>query len=1056
LSTVDVETTMIGARAGQGLFNSDIIYKLDAPNGYPTECAWLSGTPLKSLASPSATLIYNASGAIQPSFTLRCRPGRFERFVWYDDAVDLNSTTLVHHEHQVDCPYVLESHTSIHKTQNISLADLGTNGIGGWNDCRCRAIKYSPLGHPGDDYSDFSYMADIIFVDTQFPSEFDLDTWRGSDSLPYNQSKDFAFFQLTSGNNVEPDVGWGPGSWKTGDGSTFQLVPGVLYRYLRANLLRNPGDLIIDAVPDLIIKDTHTNTPKSTWMRAVLSADGAWHNTNNISPMIITPGDYVMYDHIDSNWYCLSSSDNEGTSVARNTSAFNITPSNWATFDFVTTGISVDYIWPSVLFNEGPVHVAAELSAVAWIMETPTGGLSSVSKIDPANPFSFIAEDIGIYAVSAIGYGTFPPETFAITTNLSSFDTTLTNTPSGALGVETIYNDRINMLINIPLTGWNYTTNQYDVTAIGARPFWAKAYDTSNDQTKQKGTLAWGGGIRLIIDDYTFVTQPDISTMSLSSNYYVDYLRKGSSSLTWTQPVEFIINEEKREWCKLLLDPSVASPLDDYLLNITNEMVISASVETSNMMLENSSNMFVNYWSNIPFTWNQEIVNSTNGLPPTGGRWVPTVSGELVDPLVPYANLTNRHFPTIASVPYVGNLYTTEYSGGYFVPRMLGTSVYVGKGWETEIDTSVISNDLSARGITASFRDPDKYIGKDRGLSKTNQLSPIISGGNDQRWQKGDITEGFKAGDVVGAKEYQEYIPYQTKYESTGINSNGLRTQSEKYDPWTGSTDSVWADPTYFPPNFKNEHDINGWYDNNLPENTFIYEWKTDIFGNNYALLKDNTIEGVYDRKQAFGTMWIRNQENLIAPISALFPTYDIFQDAASSVDYTIKNFDLWYDTLMLQTSSHVIIEYINFDYDTNRIFTIADNVNAIDLESLSGGQYGGHWLFDEEKRVTLCQVLSDAANNTVYPILYNYDIDSVERTTLFNLSGHGLINGLSALNMNRIEEPVFSFNQNTKNYNNTFAGHSSNYAGIIINSINVNEINGIQSVYSITPNLTS
>jgi hypothetical protein len=424
--------------------------------------------------------------------------------------------------------------------------------------------------------------------------------------------------------------------------------------------------------------------------------------------------------------------------------------------------------------------------------------------------------------------------------------------------------------------------------------------------------------------------------------------------------------------------------------------------------------------------------------------------------LVPYANFTNRHFPTIATAPYVGNLYTLADSGGYYVPKMLGAGVYTGRNWTNGIDTSVISNDVSARGISASFRNPDKYTGNDRGLSQKNQLSPIVNEDSDQRWQKGDITEGYRAGDVVGVKKYQEYIPYQTKYESTGFNFNGLRTQNDQYDPWIGDTDSMWADPTYFPPNFRNEYDILGWYNNELPEDTFIYQWKTDIFGNQYVLLKDDTLDGVYDKRQAVGNMWMRNQESIIAPISAIFPTYDLYQDSLSSVSYILKDFDMWYDTLMLKTSSHVIIEHINFDWDNNRIYTIADNIRAIDLSVDTGGKYGGHWLFDEEKRVTLCQVLSDANNNTVYPVLYNYDIDSVEMTTLYNLSGNSQINAMSALYLTHIEDPSFTYNKNTKNYDLSFVGYSDRYVGMLITTMNINENTGLNSIYSIAPALIS
>ena len=1054
LISLNVEDTMIGARAGYGVYDSDLIYKLDSSNGYPTECAWLSGTNIDTLAGVSATFMYNATGKIQPSLTLRCKPGNFETFVWHDQPTYINSTTICHHEHQVDCTYYVNTHKSIYSTKDVGLEKLLTNGIGGWNDCTCRAIKYSPLGHPGDNYSDYSYMTDIVFVDTQFPDTFDIDSWRGTDSLPYNTSKDFAFFKLSGGNTLEPDVGWGPGAWKTGDDSEFQFNPGVVYKYLRANLYRNPGDLLFNAVPELIIKQQYTNTPSARWMKAIINSNGNWEGTEERSPMILDPGDYIIYDHIDSNWYCLSSEGTAGFTYTESTSTRNI-DSEWANYDYVTIDSVVNYLWPSTVSDTTPTsHVASELSAVTWTVTPPVGSTITVSSINPFNYFAFIADQIGTYVVTAIGYGPFGTESTTVTPNLTCVDTLSIRSASGSLAIETVYNDRINMLINIPLTGWNYTTNAFDGISLGARPFWAKSYDNSSTQNKQKGTMKWGGGIRTTIDDYTLVTQPNIATLSFVSNCYVDYIRRDNNSIIWEQPVEFIVNEGTSEWCKLVIDPSRASPLDDYLFNITNEMIVSATTVPTDIIFTNENDMFVNYWANGDFTWNQQIVNSTNGAPPTGGKWIPAISGNLVTPLIPCANLTNRHFPTIATAPYVGNLYNIETFGGYFIPKMLGASIYIGRDWTNVLDPSVLSDDVDARGITASFRDVATYIGNDRGLSHKNQLSPIVNIDSDQRWQKATITEGLKAGEVVGVKEYQTYIPYQTKYESTGFNFNGLRVQSDLYDPFTGDFDITWADPTYFPPNFRNEYDIIGWYNNKLPEDTFIFQWKTDIFGNQYTLLKDTTITGVYNKRQAYGEMWMRNQESIIAPISAIFPTYDLYQDSISSVNYSIKDFDLWFDTLMLKTSSHVIIEHLSFDWVNNTIYTIADNIDVIDLQTSSGGQYGGHYLFDEEKLVTFCQVLSDVDHNTVYPILYNYDIDSIEKTTLFNLSGNSMINDLSALQLSVIEEPKFSYNENTKTYNISFIGYSDIYTGIIFITMNINNTNGLENVYAITPSL--
>jgi len=1054
LSSISVETAIVGARSGYGLYDSDMIYKLNAPNGYPVECAWLSGLDLKTLAGSNSTLVYNATGKIQPSLTLKCKPGNYETFVWQDSSIFIDETSIVHYNHQVDCLYYINDHKSIHDTKNIGIVDLATNGIGDWNDCTCRAIKYSPLGHPGSNYSDYSYMTDIVFVDTQFPEHFDLDSWRGTDSLGYKSSKDFAFYQV-SGNNPEPDVGWGAGQWKTGDGSRFRFETGVVYKYLRSNLLRNPGDLIVDFVPNLIIKHKHTNTTKAEWMKATLDTDGIWEKSTSASPMVLNAGDFIMYDHIDSNWYCLTSDDTRGSTVGTYlASSVSIEANPWYTSNHLTTGQYVDYVWPVGFYDDGPEHSAAELTAVVWNLIKPDSTNVETIKISPNNKFSYLIDQIGEYQVSGIGYGPFAPETFVVLPPVSGVNFDLTTELSGSLGITTRYNDRINAVINIPLSGWDYTSNVYNVTAVGGRPFWAVSYDNSSGQTKQKGTMTWGGGIRTPIDDYTFITQPDISRLSLVENIYVDYKNNGTGNIIWEEPIEFKINSESKRWCDLVINPLCTSPLSSYLDNINTEMVISATNNPSDIILSNESEMFVNYWANSAITWKQALVNSTNGIPPTGGLWVDYISGTLVDALVPYANILNRHFPTIATIPYIGDLYSREDVGGYFLPKLMGLTTYIGKGYTNTIYTDDLENTYN-RELSAIFQNPALYT-RDAGVSNKTQIKPISSTNIDSSWLKTGITLDSYSGTSDELPGYSEFIPYQTKYESTGFNYNGFKIQNDKYDPWSGALDNTWNDIQAFPENFRGEHNIDSWYGNIENQNKFVYQWKTDIFGNQYFLLKDRALETIYTKNNATGYMWTKNTDgNAVSAsvsLSSIYNNFGLFTSAVSSdiLNGQIRDFDIWFDTIMVYTTGHLLFEKIKYDYDTSRIYSIADDVHIIDLSSNNNGNYGGVWLFDEEKHVTICTVASsDYADNVIYPKLYNLDLESNILTTIFDGRNNVECNEISSVLLSSVEQPVFSYNNINNTYNISFVGYSTYYGdGMVLTTMNIR--NTIDDTYTV------
>jgi len=548
---------------------------------------------------------------------------------------------------------------------------------------------------------------------------------------------------------------------------------------------------------------------------------------------------------------------------------------------------------------------------------------------------------------------------------------------SGEQDVITTYNDRIGMTININLSGWNYTTNSYDVTSIGGKPVWAKAYDNNSIQTKAKGIDVFGGGIRSdIIDDYTFLSQPDLATTKLSADCFVDYSRK-STQMIWREPIEFINDSLANEWKTLLIDPSASFPggtyesLNIYLNNINTDLVVTATDINSDLVLyQGEDGTAVNYWATNAFTWTQELTDSSLGLPPTGGYWVPPTSGSLVEAQIPYANLSNRHYPTIATAPYLGGVYSSEDSGGYFVPRMLGASTYVGINYLNTLDALRITNDINDRGLSAVFQDPE-YFRSDRGLSETSQIAPISTADIDARWMKASVIENEKAGSIVNAQKYQEFIPYQAKYESSNINSNGLITQSVRYDPFTGEEDNEWGHETTWPANFRGENDIHGWYETVLSPGKIIHQWKTDIFGNSYVLVKETSATSIYEQNQTPGIMWVKDQNGRIDLASnAISAVYDNFafsspELSAEITNSQIRDFDIWFDTMMVQTTGHVVIERLNFDYDTNRIFSIADDLAVLNLSADNGGKFAGTWFFDEEKKVTFCTI---AANGSNYP----------------------------------------------------------------------------------------
>jgi hypothetical protein len=363
------------------------------------------------------------------------------------------------------------------------------------------------------------------------------------------------------------------------------------------------------------------------------------------------------------------------------------------------------------------------------------------------------------------------------------------------------------------------------------------------------------------------------------------------------------------------------------------------------------------------------------------------------------------------------------------------------------------------------FQDPLVYE-KDRGLTNSEMQTPISATSVDSNWMKASITEGQKSGMIVGARDHQEFMPYQARYETIKNNTIGLRQQNDKYDPWTGVLDNTWENSTDWPPDFRKQYSIEAWYEQfNTPVRQ-VYQWQSDIFGNQYFLLKERGFTSLYQERQSVGQLWVRDQRNIVQPLSTALPTmfesFSIFSTAAAHELNLVgfKRFDMFFDVISLETPNFIMFAKLNFDYAGNNgsgeIYTVADNSYIFDLKTTEGGKYGGHWFFPEEKRLTFC-IMRSSVSGFVYPDLKSIDLDSfVVETILLNNNTNSLITQTSSLNITSYEQPVFTYNNITQTYNISFICKGTTYADIIVETIYLTQFGNFveyTSVKALTPN---
>ena len=440
--------------------------------------------------------------------------------------------------------------------------------------------------------------------------------------------------------------------------------------------------------------------------------------------------------------------------------------------------------------------------------------------------------------------------------------------------------------------------------------------------------------------------------------------------------------------------------------------------------------------------------------------------------LAPYGNLTNRYYPTVAGEPNESdNLKTRGQLGGYFVPSNLGASIYLTKNITYSINTDQIKN-----GEVYHYINPSRF-NKGRGLTQTDQGN-IVNHLVNINWIKSANTSEYFDGNMVNADTYQKFIPYQSTFETRKSDSNGVVNARYDFEFWQGDKKQTWTESnsaTKLTPEkyFDLASRVQGLVSTPGKE---LYSWNTDVFGNQYALYKTITNpRSLYDSTTATGLLWVKTIDNTInlAP-SALNLIYSAHKN--NNTEYSqltgnnIINFEVFFDTLVIQLSSSVLYEKITFNYDKYIIEQSLQNFQSLNIGNTNSSAlstqtlnsvygipgptaityYGGNWYSGNEKYITICTLLSTTIAGTstsiinssglssfIVPVLYRLDLNNPqERVRIYPTSDTNFAEYIYPLKVvGYMEAPVFCYNEDTKLYSTTFITFSA--AGPQVSLIN-------------------
>lgn len=396
----------------------------------------------------------------------------------------------------------------------------------------------------------------------------------------------------------------------------------------------------------------------------------------------------------------------------------------------------------------------------------------------------------------------------------------------------------ISFTTNVKLNGWDYKTNTFNVssygTDYGARPFWAKTLVNS------ASTFGYGGQITYY-DDYVLVHQPDVSDIVLNNGCFLHYQKYGNSNVKWKENLTFNVTLSDQQWNKLIIDLNYSNLTFAFNSDNLFDLIITGSDEPSDLVLESYSSfkpIKYNYFCrNSVFNFSQELylLNRCND------SFVTFITGNVLDAVNPHLNLDNVHYPTVATINFPYNTVTQRDVGYYLLPNKLGVSYYLGRGYTMNVDPNSLTyiESISAEKL---FLDVKKYGPRNRGLTKKDQPAPVVITDIDNRWLFEPYSSGNKSGVIDNTVNNQKMTPYQTNYEINQKNEIGLCYQSDDFQFWSKEYYSEWTQKAKYPLSFRKEILFSSFFnriDTLLTNSGDMSEWRTDVFGNNYGLIKD-------------------------------------------------------------------------------------------------------------------------------------------------------------------------------------------------------------------------
>jgi len=436
------------------------------------------------------------------------------------------------------------------------------------------------------------------------------------------------------------------------------------------------------------------------------------------------------------------------------------------------------------------------------------------------------------------------------------------------------------------------------------------------------------------------------------------------------------------------------------------------------------------------------------------------VSGYALIPNYPYQNLLNRRFPTIAHTPEISDIKQEKNIGSFFTKDNLGVLL-----WNTYKKEYSFNRTLSAGEVLLI---PDPEVGANvTGLSKTDHSLSGIDYQIDLQWNRYDWSNDYAFGKIYSDPKIHKFFPYTGKTEISEDSDEGISRITDVQDFWDDKI--IWKNKDVF------EFIGDDYYPLEKRKNYLLYnkgiltKYKTDIFGNHYGLFKDSLVNkysnsstateypsstrifstltsslcSLYEKQNLqLGNVFVRLYDDtnifpLSSALSGVFIKYPSY--VRNELENLIQDFELIFNTVIIETPNYVVFDKINFDFDTKKFDAAYTKANFFKKYNVSSSieNYSNFWYDSQLKNIfvafiTLLPVNSATNEKIIYPKIYISNINNLDFNKIYPENEN--IQSLSSFVVNLSSE---SYNLNFNDRALLNINHQAQILGVLIKGYN-------------------